>query len=193
MAMLRGKEGYPTLKAKAAQTRHLAMFGLVLARMQAVGTPSRPAFSFRPNSRLGGRSGEYRVQIVRVFEGLVGYQEICDRVPFDSGACAEAMLRFLQACESLSHLWREGLADPEGHNKLPFHLRPKSHVLQHLVLDKVLMWGSPNEFHCYGDESFIGGIKTICSMSKHPATLEQTVAKKAVLRAGVEFQLLRQQ
>ena len=40
--MLRADDGYPCLRAKAAQTRHLAPFGLLLACLQAAGNAERP-------------------------------------------------------------------------------------------------------------------------------------------------------
>ena len=51
--------------------------------------------------------------------------------------------------------------------------------------NRVPLCGSPIQFWCYGDESFVGAIKAVCAMSKHPATLEVKVFKKAMITAGI--------
>jgi hypothetical protein len=68
---------------------------------------------------------------------------------------------------------------------MPFPLRPKSHLLQHLVEDKIKIWGSPSGFWCYRDEDFIGTVKTICVKSSHPSTIEARVIEKLVILGGL--------
>ena len=46
------KKWYPQLRAKAAQTRHLAEFCLYLARLHVNGTRRRRSFRFRSTHRL---------------------------------------------------------------------------------------------------------------------------------------------
>lgn len=94
------------------------------------------------------------------------------------------MYKFLQSLEALNRLWREGL-DIAQHSPQPFHVRPKGHVLQHLVEEKVEMWGSPSAFWCYSDESYCGDIKRIAARTKHPRTLEVRVGEKIRIVAGV--------
>ena len=89
-------------------------------------------------------------------------------------------------------MWRAAF-DPETHDYLPFHLRPKAHLLQHLIEEKILLFGSPNRFWCYGDEDFVGVVKAVCSMTKHAATLEKRVAEKSMLMAGVYCYRLEQE
>ncbi len=44
---------------------------------------------------------------------------------------------------------------------MPFHIRPKAHLLQHLVQDKVPLFGAPSGFWGYGDEAFVGALKAL--------------------------------
>ena len=94
------------------------------------------------------------------------------------------MYTFLESFIALHDMWRAAFPD-HLHDKLPFHIRPKAHMLQHLVEEKIVLFGSPNAFWCYGDEDFVGVIKVVCSMSKHPATLEKRVAEKSMIMDGV--------
>ena len=91
---------------------------------------------------------------------------------------------FLESFEALHSMWRHGLGE-EAQRKLPWHSRPKAHMLQHLADQKIDMYGSPSRFWCYGDEDFVGTIKTVCMMTKHPHTLERRVAEKAMISEGV--------
>ena len=49
---------------------------------------------------------------------------------------------------------------------------------------------SPASFHCFGDEDFVGSIKKVAQRSKHPHTLEQRVAEKCRLLAGIDAYML---
>jgi len=179
--------GYPCLKSKAAQCRHAARFGLLLARVHAYGSPGRERYAFRAHSRLAGHTGEHCRLLVALFEGLVAFHDACAVEPFDPEACKSAMYTYLESLEGLKVLWRTGLASPDQHHGLPFWIRPKAHMLQHLVEEQVYIWGSPTLFWCYRDESFVGSVKTTCtSASRHPDTLEATVGEKSMLLCGVD-------
>jgi hypothetical protein len=177
--------GYPFLKAKAAQTRHLAQFCLTLAQLHRSGNAGRPAFEFRANHRLALETARHRDLLVLLFEGLVEYHESCSREPFSVAECRAAMYKYLQALGELNRLWRAGCTEAEQ-TTLPFHLRPKAHVCQHMVEEKIELFGSPSTFWCYRDEDFVGSIKNIARKTMHPATLEKMLVHKlrilAVLR-----------
>jgi len=82
-----GKEPkYPYLKAKAAQTRHLAEFGLALAHLHRSGG-SRSAFRFPASHPLHGRHQEHCDHLVSVFEGMVAYHRACATAVFDMVEC----------------------------------------------------------------------------------------------------------
>ena len=51
-------------------------------------------------------------------------------------------------------------------------------MLQHLVEDKLPLWGSPANFWCYRDEDYIGSVKSIAAKTKHPWTFETRVMEK---------------
>ncbi len=131
---------YPSLRAKAAQTRHLADFALALAQRHARGDATRGPFRFRPTSRLGPYSAEYREAVVRLFGGMAGYHRSCRQEPFNAALCKDGMYAVLQGMNTLRLLMRRHLP-PEEHPDQPFPLRPKAHMLQHLVEDKILLWG----------------------------------------------------
>lgn len=179
-----GTGGYPTLKSKAAQCRHVADFALVLAYMHRDGTTAREPFRFRHAHRLQGKVAEHTGLLVRMFEGLVAYHRSCAEVPFVADRCREAMYAFLQALGALNTLWREGIAG-DSLSTAPFRLRPKAHMLQHLVADQLPVWGSPAGFWCYGDEDFVGKVKVVASRTKHPRTLEVRVMEKLMIRTNL--------
>ena len=118
---------------------------------------------------------------------MVRYHEACAAEPFSEQDCKAAVYTYLEHLEALRQLWRDGLATPDAHQRLPFWIRPKAHLLQHLVEEKIGYWGSPSSFWCYYDEAFVGSIKSTCaSASRHPATLETVVGEKCMLLAGVD-------
>ena len=187
---IRGGDGYPTLKAKAAQTRQAAHFGLFLAVLHARGAKGRPAFAFRASSRLAPYSAEYRRLVVACLQGLVDYLDACeDEENFDADECRRGMFAYLSAMQDLHALWRRHLG-VEDHGSQPWHIRPKCHLLQHLVQDQLDRWGSPRRFWCYMDEDYMGDIKNIAAKSTHPKTLESTVMKKVQLGSGIRAWLL---
>ena len=178
------KPGYPYLKASAAGCRHAAEHALALAHQHLHGVGEHGPYRFRASHPLAGRSDEHNQLVVDMMEGLVSYQRASYTEPFDPHACRQAMYQFLQKFIDLHRLWR-AVTPEDTHHSLPFHARPKAHLLQHLVDQKIWMFGSPNEFHCYMDEDFVGSIKGVCAASKHPATLEKRVSQKCQLQAGV--------
>ena len=170
--ILASKPGYPFLKAKAAQTRHLAQFCLTLARRHQAGDATRSPFRFRANHRLAAHSERHGALLVALFDGLLKYTKSCSASPFQIADCRAAMYQYLQSLKELHDLWRLGA--PEALvNKLPFHIRPKAHVCQHLVHEKIEAFGSPSMFWCYRDSVFLftscllwtphGGSRSLCS------------------------------
>jgi hypothetical protein len=81
---------------------------------------------------------------------------------------------------------RDGV-DEAVHNKLPWLVRPKAHMLQHLCEEKLPLWGAPSRFWSYRDESFIGAVKIIAARSKKPELLEQRILEKLLILAGLGF------
>jgi len=145
---------YPVLKAKAAQAKHLCQYCLTLAHRHA-GHADRAAYSFRPGTRLAKRNAEYRRLIVELFVGITSYFRACDAEVFDAGSAKAGMYAFLQSLEQLNSLWCSGLSTDEERDRMPFHVRPKGHMMQHLVEDQVGLWGTPKNFSCYTSPRFV--------------------------------------
>jgi hypothetical protein len=175
---------YPHLKAKAAQTRHLAEFCLTLARRHRFGDATRAPFVFGQRHRLSEQSVQHGDLLIALFEGLLAYHQSCAASPFSVDNCKSAMYRYLQSLEALNAMWRAGVP-LELQASLPFHLRPKAHLCQHLVEDKIQAYGSPSGFWCYRDEDFIGACKTIAHKTMHPATLEVKMLQKLRILAAL--------
>lgn len=177
--MIRPKDtSYPTLRSKAAECRHLAGFALVLASRH------RRNQILLEGERLQPLSAEYRELAVHMAENLVRYHDMCSREPFDEAGCKAAMLQFLAAMTDLRALFRRNLA-PGLHENQPFPFRIKGHMLEHLVNIKIQLWGSPKHFWCYADEDFVGLVKRIAVMTKHPRTLEPVLLQKYRLYAAL--------
>ena len=186
LAQIKSKDpGYPLLKCKAAQTRHLAGFGLLLANRHLHGSHELPRYAFRAGTRLAEKTDEHLTLQVSLFEGMTEYCWACDSRPFDGTACRAGMYKFLKSLIALNSLWRLGLSDQEKKQQ-PFHMRPKAHLLQHLVEDQLPIYGNPAECWCYLDESFVGHVKGVAAASKCPKTLEQRVGEKIILLGGIE-------
>jgi hypothetical protein len=179
------KPGYPVLKSKAAQCRHLADFAVLLAHRHRNGTRSRPAFSFPSTSRMAGMDQEHNDSLVHMCEGMAAYHRACSASPFDEEACRQAMYTFLASLGVLNRLWRSD-AVGEANKHMPFTLRQKTHVLQHLVEDKLSIWGSPASSWCYRDEDFIGAVKKIALKSSHPKALEKRCMEKLMILTGLD-------
>jgi hypothetical protein len=177
--------GYPFLKAKAAQTRQIAEFCLALARRHQNGDAQRPSFCFKDTSRLAAHTQRHCDLLVSVFEGFLGFTTACAAIPFVHIECRRAMYQYLMSLSELNALWRQGLTEAQQ-KTMPFHLRPKAHGCQHLVEEKIKMYGSPIGFWCYRDEDFIGTVKSIAQKTKFPHTLEKRTIEKLRIWAALE-------
>ena len=179
MGMLTPRDvAYPTLKSKAAECRHLAGFALIIAQRHY-----SKLYTFA-EERLAPLSAQYRELVVSMSEGLVRYHESCSAEVFVESVCREAMQQFLNSLVSLRLLFRSGLA-PHLHGSQPFTFRPKGHMMDHIANGKIQLWGSPRNFWCYGDEDFVGLVKRIAVMTKHPRSLERVLLKKFRLFAAL--------
>jgi hypothetical protein len=181
-----GSPPAPSLKAKAAQTRHLVPFCAVLAQQfKHGGVLCNSPFRFRRNHRLAPRVEHHNTLLVCLFTGLQDFLESSANEPFDQVSCKAGMYRYLTSLSALNSMWTRNV--PESlHNAMPFHLRLKAHACQHLVEDKIPIFGSPFSFWCYRDEDFIGHVKAIAFKSMHPAHLEQRVIEKLRILSALE-------
>jgi hypothetical protein len=178
------KPGYPVLKAKAAQTRHAIMFCRALAARLAQGDATRPPLQFRSSHHLSGKEGEHNGLLVELFDGLMSFVHACTG-DFDEVGCKTGMYRYLLALGALHRLWREGLAQGAQAYQ-PFHLRPKCHACQHMVEEKLCVFGNPMCCWGYRDEDFVGNVKNIAQKSSHPFTLEERCLQKLRILAALD-------
>ena len=176
--------GYPYLKAKAAQTRHLAEFCQALAYRHRRGGDGKPPFQFPRRHALAAHTDVHLNHLCSMFDGLVDYHRACAAKPFVPDRCKTSMLKFLDSLSSLNELWRAHIPEAQ-HCSQPFHMRQKAHMLLHLVLDKISLWGSPSQFWNYRDEDFIGAIKRMAATSRFPATIEKRLREKLMILAGL--------
>ena len=185
VSMIRPKDvSFPTLRSKAAECRHLSGFAVFLAhrhrRMQLV---------FR-TARMAPYSAEYRELAVLMAENMHSYHQACSSEPFDQTACRNSMVTFIKATTDLRSLFRRDLR-ADLHDSQPFIFRVKGHMLDHLVNRCIGLWGSPKLFWCYGDEDFVGIVKRIAVMTRHPRTLERVLLQKCRLYAALHGYALR--
>jgi len=178
------KPGYPQLKAKAAQTRHLAEFCLLLANVHRYGGNGRPPLQFLSSHAMAGKEDQHSHHLVELFEGFAKYHREVLAEPFQPDECKKAMCKFLEGVGALHDLWRAGRTVAER-KVAPFHLRPKIHMLQHLMEDQLSLWGSPLKSWCYRDEDHVGMVKRLAGCCKNPRTLEARLNEKLMLLAGL--------
>ena len=175
--------GHPGLKCKAAQCRHLSLFALFLAQRH------RQIGFVLEEERLQPHSADYRRAVVECAVHIVGYHDSCSAEPFSVVRCQTSMLGFLEKFDELRLLFRRNLA-PQLHAAQVFAPRPKFHMCEHLVCEKVELYGSPRLFWCYADEDFVGMIKRIAACTKNPRTLEAILMAKYRLYASLHAEAL---
>ena len=145
-----------------------------------------PPFAFPRNHRLKVHEQQHLDLLVSTFSGLARYMRSLHVLPFDPIECRSGMMLFLTSLADLNELWRRGLSEELAASQ-PFHLRPKSHMLEHLVCDQVDEHGNPADFWCYRDEDHVGLIKRICAKTSDPRTLEMRVMQKLRLLIGLGY------
>ena len=98
--------GYPVLKSKAAQCRHLADFGHALALKHRHGSGDRAPFRLRARHRLAARTDEHLDRLVTMMGGMSAYCKSLHADPFNADACKEAMYAYLKSLAALRRTWR---------------------------------------------------------------------------------------
>lgn len=146
---IRTSKGWPKLKGKAAQTRHLARYALHLMRT------------------FGGRT-DHDKRVLGVVQLLVRFYEICD---------AESMfLRPGVAAELKKLGFRMGVlysslaADAAAQSEKMWKMMPKMHLFVHLCEWQAEECGNPRFYWTYPDEDLVGIMVEIAE-SCHPRTL----------------------
>ena len=121
-------------------------------------------------------------------EAMVEYHNCCSRVPFVADTVRTSLAAFVQGYDQLRLLFRRGLPAEARHSQV-FGPRPKLHLVEHMY-DKCLLFGSPRQFWCYGDEDFVGLIKRIAMQTRHPRSIEWVLLCKYRLYAALHSHAL---
>ena len=129
MIKTRGKS--PKLRAKGAETRHLVPFGVLLAAdlHQTLGTTRTET-------------------ILKVASLLFDLYCLFAVRPVDHKAIADV-------CQRLCLMY-SSLGDGSDDVQASWRLKPKFHMMCEMCQYQVEMFGSPEEFWAYADESFVG-------------------------------------
>ena len=130
--MIRARDpGYPILKSKAAQARHVLPFARHLAHRHAEDA-ARGAYSFPARHRLAGREAEYLANVVPLLDNAVDFYEACNDRNYRPDMARDCMYNVLNHLEALSALFADGCPLAQR-AKQPFHVRPKMHMMQEIA------------------------------------------------------------
>ena len=173
--MIRARDpGYPLLKSKAAQARHVLPFARHLAHRHAEDA-ARGAYSFPARHRLAGREAEYLANVVPLLDNAVDFYEACNDGNYRPDMARDCMYNVLNHLEALSALFPDRC--------LPTVCQET--ILKEMVDRQLRVWGSPTRSWCYTDEAFMAVCKNAARFCKHQSTLEATVMMKLKLILGV--------
>ena len=151
---------FPTYQGKAAETRHLIGYCRILAHRHRFGDrrpgwPRRNPVQFAAGHPLYRQEHIYLPLLTTCFDALAAFHASCVAPVFDPVLCRDSMRTFLVSNAQIHDLWRAGRPADEA-RVAPFHIRPKHHMLMHLVEDQIQYFGNPASCWCYADEDFCG-------------------------------------
>ena len=163
---LRSASKYPKLKAKGAQTRHLARYALDLA-----------ARKFNSGSTRDRRIVGMAQSLCKLYDIMSSVGQFFSPAELhDFETAGKTMLKLYTA------LYSEAAATGQKLWKFP----PKGHLIDHLVSWQAAEWGNPAYFWCYADEDLVGLCVEIAE-SCHPRTMAPTALVKWLILAFDEF------
>jgi hypothetical protein len=152
--------GYPKLKAKGAQTRHLMPYCLALAqRFQRFD----PTFATHDLLIVGVNK-----LICDLYDLMMGSGRF-----FSEAAKAKIVVIGNQLPQLYMRLYKEAY----DLGLKAWKMTPKLHLIQELLLFQCLEWGNPLYYWCYGDEDLVGSMIEI-ARSCHMTTLTVTALVK---------------
>ena len=145
---LKSESGFPKLKAKGAQVRHLAEYALTIAR------------KFDSGSQHDRMKVAIAQLLCRVYQCMSSSSQF-----FPAPALTEFQTAGQKMLLILSALHTAAVESGERRWKFP----PKGHLIDHMVSIQAREWGNPSYFWCYGDEDLVGQCIEI-ARSCHPKT-----------------------
>eukprot|EP00959_Pyramimonas_sp_CCMP1952_P455991 9472441-Pyramimonas_sp.AAC.1 len=132
---LRPDGKYPKLKAKAAATRYLADYALLLAK------------------RFNDGTGHSSLKI-HVADNLVQFYNLMSEAgQFFNDAEKK---KFAEIGNNLSRLLSVLAAEAFAKDEKLWKYAPKVHLIEHLTQDQAPVWGNPRYFWTYADEDLVG-------------------------------------
>ena len=165
--------GYPKLKAKGAQTRHLAPYSLALAkRWQRVAHAHST-----PEERDHATHDALVVGVNQLLVDL--YQTMMTSGRFFSG---EALQRIRTIGFQLPIMYMRLYSSAHKLGVKMWKLTPKLHMIQELLIYQCVEWGNPLYCWCYADEDLVGLMVEIAH-SCHISTIAVTALFKWLVLA----------
>ena len=156
VARMRCSSGYPKLKTKGAQTRHLAPYALTVAQRFSLGTTY----------------DKMKIAVAQLLCKL--YNIMASSSQFMTPA---ALAEFRSTGQRMVLLHSKMHADAFERGERMWKFPPKAHLIDHMVSYQASEWGNPSYSWCYGDEDLVGQCIEIAS-SCHPKTCNITALIK---------------
>ena len=147
---------FPKLKAKAAASRNMVPFAVLLATKHNSGS-------------------DHDVRRLKMIEELaVFYDTLKGEGRFFSRPARDIIRR---VGVSVPGLYATLTADARVQGLRAWKLVPKFHIFQHLCLYQAHLYGNPRFYWCYADEDMVGQMVEV-AQSCHPATMPATALFK---------------
>ena len=156
---LRSTSGFPKLKAKGAQCRHLAPWIYLLCQM------------------YGGDTDDEKL-MTAVALGMFRFYDILDTCGDDLPPQVIIELREIGHTVARSYEVLCAMFHQAGEKM--FKMVPKLHLFEHLVEDQVAYWGNPRTWWTYSDEDLVGLVIDM-ARGTHPSTMAHVMLYKWLL------------
>ena len=158
---LRTGGDWPKLRAKAACTRHLSRFALLLAVEADNALPADAPADVKLHSR--------RRRAVN--QTLVRFYEILDE--HDRFFPEDALVELERIGRTLLVVYTQLSAEARNNQRRMWKLIPKVHLFDHICCIAVRVWGNPKKYWTYSDEDLQKLMKTI-ALSCHTSTMAES-------------------
>ena len=160
------ESGYPKLKAKGAQTRHLMPYALDVAKRFARIAPD--PFHIHDALIIGVCTLCSQLYDLMMSSGRFFSEAVKKRIVAIGNQMPVMYMRlYREAFDTGVKAWK---------------MTPKLHLVQELLLYQCLEWGNPLYYWCYADESLVGDMIEI-ARSCHMSTLTVTALVKWLVLA----------
>ena len=153
--------GYPKLKAKGAQTRHLAPFSLEVAKRFQRHEP-------HPMARHDAIVVAVNALLCKLYRLMATSSQFFTD---------EAKRQIVEIGNQLPQLYQQLYTEAARAGVKAWKMTPKVHLVQHLLIYHAMLWGNPAYYWCYCDEDLVGLVVEI-AQSCHATTVCATALVK---------------